>query len=193
MNGQSLVILNSGGHWVTLTPTLVATPVRGFEMGLSARIPVYRAVEGVQLVEGANILATFAYTARVGGSAPPVLLADDGEPAPMGGDVTVAIEGGRAFELPSILAMGRVTLVDWYADWCKPCRKLDRELRTFAAARADVAVRKVDIVEWGSPASAHLSGLAGLPVLDVYGPDGRLIARLVGDETFDFEQHVPGW
>lgn len=183
------LILNSGGHWVTVTPSVTATPVPGFELGVSARVPVYRNVEGVQLVEGFNMMVSIGYGGGVG-EVPGVPRQPDREHV-RSGDVTVAIDGGRAFALEDILAPGRVTLVDWYADWCVPCKKLDRQLRVFSADRPDVAVRKVDIVDWETPAAGLLSGVAGLPVLDVHGPDGGLIIRLVGDEVFTFPAHVP--
>ena len=87
---------------------------------------------------------------------------------------------------------GRVTLVDYTASWCAPCQKLAPQLEAFAAARADVALHKIDATDWiAADLQTHLPGEAGLPVLDIYGRDGRLLARLVGPECFEFAKRVP--
>ncbi len=98
----------------------------------------------------------------------------------LGGDVAVA-SNGEAFELKEHLAAGKYTIFDYYADWCPPCRALDPQLRRLAADRPDVALRKVDIVDWTTDVVKQHS-ITALPYLEVYDPEGRLLAS--GDEVY---------
>ena len=48
-----------------------------------------------------------------------------------------------------------VTLVDFYATWCGPCKMLAPELEKLAELRPDVTVIKVDVDEFGMLASEY--------------------------------------
>lgn len=96
------------------------------------------------------------------------------------GDVQWASKG-EAFDLNQQLAPGKYTIVDFYADWCPPCRALDPQLRRLASKRSDVAVRKVDIVDWDS-AVVKQFGVTALPHMQVYDPNGTLLGE--GDEAY---------
>ena len=98
----------------------------------------------------------------------------------IGGDVEVA-SNGEAFDLDQHLAIGKYTIFDYYADWCPPCRVLDPQLRQLAADREDVAVRKVDIVDWTSEV-VRQRGITELPYLELYDPEGQLMAK--GEEAY---------
>jgi len=69
-----------------------------------------------------------------------------------------------------------VVLVDFYADWCGPCKMLEPTVETIAAETA-ATVAKVDI--------DALQGLArqfnvqGVPTLHLYA-DGDLVEEMVG-------------
>jgi thiol-disulfide isomerase/thioredoxin len=76
---------------------------------------------------------------------------------------------------------GKVTVFDFYADWCGPCRMLDRQLREITSTRADVAVRKLNIVDFNSTLAAHWVRVA-IPMLVVYNRAGRKIAELRGSD-----------
>jgi thiol-disulfide isomerase/thioredoxin len=94
--------------------------------------------------------------------------------------VTISIRG-EAVDLESHLVPGKVTVIDFYAVWCKPCRKVDEHMITVLAAHDDVALRKVDIVDWDSEvAQQHMKSVPNLPYLIVYGRDGKQLATISG-------------
>src|SRR5262249_7559790 len=65
---------------------------------------------------------------------------------PGGADVAVLSRNGAAVgPLDKLRAEGKYTVFDVYAEWCGPCRTVDDHLRQVVAARADVAVRKLNV------------------------------------------------
>lgn len=100
---------------------------------------------------------------------------------PPSADVRFVSKRGEAFELKEALAPGKYTFVDYYADWCSPCRKLDAVFAQLLAERPDVALRKANIVDWDSEvAKRALIGIEALPYVEVYGPDGVRLATISG-------------
>ena len=96
-------------------------------------------------------------------------------------DVVKISAGGEAVDLASHLAPGKVTVIDFYAVWCEPCRKVDEHMTKVLAAHDDVALRKVDIVDWDSEvAKQHMKSVANLPYLIVYGRNGKQLAAISG-------------
>jgi thiol-disulfide isomerase/thioredoxin len=102
------------------------------------------------------------------------------------GDVKVASRG-EAFAITDQLVPGKYTIFDFYADWCAPCRALDPELRRLASKRPDVAVRKVDIVDWES-AVVRQYGVTALPHMKIYDPKGILLGE--GDDAYRVLQEI---
>ena len=68
-------------------------------------------------------------------------------------------------------------LVDFYASWCGPCKKLAPTLEQFAAETPQAKVVKVDIDD--SPELAARYGVASVPNLIVF-KSGRVTARQTG-------------
>jgi thioredoxin 1 len=99
------------------------------------------------------------------------------------GDVQEIRGNGKRVELSEILVPGKVTVIDFFADWCGPCRTLSPMLEQMAATDGDVVVRKVDIVNWKSAVAAQYQ-LQSIPNVRVYNREGQQ----VGQPTHSIQQ-----
>lgn len=97
-------------------------------------------------------------------------------------DVKTIVEKGEDIaSLEAHVVAGKVTVFDFYADWCAPCRSIDAHMFDVVNKRGDVALRKLNIVNWDSPIAKNKMGkAAGLPYVVVYGKDGKLVAKIAG-------------
>lgn len=73
-------------------------------------------------------------------------------------------------------------LIDFYADWCGPCRMMAPILEAVAAEREDLLVAKVNVDENAELASRF--GVMSIPTLVVL-EDGEEIKRIVGARPKD--------
>ena len=99
-------------------------------------------------------------------------------------DIKVA-STGEAFVLREHLARGKYTVVDFWAEWCGPCHVLTPKIEHLVNDRSNVALRTIDLQSWESPAAKQATEefkLAGLPYVRVYGPDGKFIGEVVGND-----------
>ena len=99
-------------------------------------------------------------------------------------DIKVASKG-EAFILRDHLARGKFTIIDFWAEWCGPCHVLTPKIEHLVKERADVALRTVDLQNWESGAAKQATKefkLAALPYVRVYGPDGKFIGDVVGND-----------
>jgi thiol-disulfide isomerase/thioredoxin len=96
---------------------------------------------------------------------------------PPGADVAVLSRDGAAVgPLDRLRASGKYTVFDVYAEWCGPCRTVDEHLRGVVATRGDVAVRKLNLVDFESPLGRELGDrLQALPYVIVFTPAGRRV------------------
>ena len=82
----------------------------------------------------------------------------------------------------------RPVLLDFYADWCAPCRAFAGEIAAFAAKTDRVKVGKINVDESGDLAMTY--GVMSIPTL-VLVQDGQEVARRVGGgEVADIESFV---
>jgi thiol-disulfide isomerase/thioredoxin len=95
------------------------------------------------------------------------------ETYPAGADVQELNKDGEGVgPLDKLRVADKFTVFDVYADWCGPCRDVDKRLREIVAKRPDVAVRKLDMVDFDSPLAREL-GIEMLPFVVVYTPAGK--------------------
>lgn len=94
---------------------------------------------------------------------------------PAGADVaTLTSDGSAVGPLEKRRVAGKYTVFDVYADWCAPCQIVDGRLREILKRRKDVAVRKLNVVDFESPLAQELGPeFEALPYLVVFDPHGR--------------------
>ena len=100
---------------------------------------------------------------------------------PEASDVKWLSRAGERFDEESVAVPGKVTVLDFYAPWCGPCREVDRFLIYQLTKGAQFAVRKVNVLDWDSEVAGQLGErLESLPMVKVYGPDGAVIETITG-------------
>jgi Thioredoxin domain-containing protein len=100
------------------------------------------------------------------------------------GEPIKVISHGAPVDINQHLAFGHVTVLDFYADWCGPCRRLSPSLEQMARSDPDIALRKIDIVNWRT-AVVQQFDIHSIPQVNVYDRNGRLIGTVLG---VDFEK-----
>ena len=75
------------------------------------------------------------------------------------------------------LAQNKLTLVDFWATWCGPCRMLSPIVEELAAETPDVVFAKVDVDQ--NPELAMGLGINSVPTLILF-KDGQMVDRSIG-------------
>ncbi|MGX5680601.1 thioredoxin family protein [Schumannella luteola] len=89
---------------------------------------------------------------------------------------TLAVVTDESFERDVLQSSGTV-VVDFWAEWCPPCRLLEPHLEQLAAEHPDLTVLKMDAD--ANPDRTLEFGALSLPTLKVF-VDGRLERTIVG-------------
>jgi len=82
-------------------------------------------------------------------------------------------------DLKEQLKTGRV-LVDFYADWCMPCKQLGKVLEQYESETDQVKLIKINVDTDQETSTAF--GVRSIPTL-VYMENGEIIDRTVGNKS----------
>jgi len=105
------------------------------------------------------------------------------------GQQVEVISHGAQVDITKHLALGNVTVVDFYADWCGPCKQLSPTLEQMARTDPEIALRKIDIVNWNT-AVAKQHNIHSIPQVNVYNRGGRLVGTVVGVSIEEVKRYV---
>ncbi len=105
------------------------------------------------------------------------------------GQPVEVISHGAQVDINKHLALGSVTVVDFYADWCGPCRQLSSSLEEMVRTDPEIALRKIDIVNWKT-AVARQFNVHSIPQANVYDRAGSLIGTVVGADIDAIKRYV---
>jgi len=94
--------------------------------------------------------------------------------------ITIISNGGEEVNLLALLPSDKITIVDFYADWCGPCKQIAPRLEQSVKGDPEVVLIKIDIVNWGTPVVRQF-GIQSVPNLRVFGRTRTQI----GDPTHD--------
>jgi len=99
-----------------------------------------------------------------------------------------AFQPGAEFAVAAHLAKGKTTIVDFYSEYCPPCRKISPLLAKLAKKRPDLEVIQVDInrkgvegIDWSSPVARQYN-LSSIPHFQIYDGSGSLLTE--GQEAY---------
>jgi len=107
-------------------------------------------------------------------------------------DMTV-IKGGNKMNFKDHLAPGKITIFDFYADWCGPCRVFSPKVERLLLKYPNVALKKVDIVDWKSELSKQLTKIYKMPALPftlIFDDKGNLLGKVEGNKIEEVEQII---
>jgi thiol-disulfide isomerase/thioredoxin len=94
--------------------------------------------------------------------------------------VNVVRGGGAVVDLRRYLSAGKVVVVDFYADWCGPCRQMSPLLERMVESDPNLMLVKVDIVDWGTPVTQQFE-IGFVPNVRVFNRKGKAVGEPTAD------------
>ncbi len=108
---------------------------------------------------------------------------------PQRGQPIEVISHGAQVDITRHLALGNVTIVDFYADWCGPCRMISPTLEQMAQTDPEIALRKIDIVNWNT-AVVKQYNIRSIPQVNVYNRAGGLVGTVRDVDVEQVKRYV---
>lgn len=100
-------------------------------------------------------------------------------------DKTVTLTSQNFDQL--VLKTDKTVMVDFWAQWCPPCRLLGPTVERFAEARPDVVVGKLNVDDAQDVAARY--GISSIPTILVFRK-GALVEQSVGLVSFEKLQQL---
>ena len=79
--------------------------------------------------------------------------------------------------ITQVITDNTITVVDFWAPWCGPCRMLGPIIDELATNNADIAIGKINVDE--NSVSATKYGVRGIPTL-LFFKNGEVVDKMVG-------------
>lgn len=137
-----------------------------------------------------KIVADLNFQAFFEGDEKPIpLTADEKE----GLDIEV-VKGGDKIKFNDYLTEGKLTIFDFYADWCGPCKLFTPKLERLVLENPNkLRLVQVDVVDWKSDIAKHLTykyQMPALPFALIFDDQEKLVARVEGNDIATVKKAV---
>jgi thioredoxin 1 len=86
------------------------------------------------------------------------------------------------------LERGKITIVDFYADWCGPCRHISPILDKIAAGNPDIALQKINYDKNRDLAQEY--NVTAIPHIIIYDKNGKEVETVVGANELRIRQAI---
>lgn len=90
-------------------------------------------------------------------------------------------------EFLNLVKSSKLAVVDFFANWCGPCKTLKPKMEEFALANPGIAFYAVDVDKSSSIASAL--GIRSMPTVIFY-LNGEEYAKVIGVDLFGIQKHL---
>jgi thioredoxin 1 len=90
------------------------------------------------------------------------------------------VAAGPSSEYSGLVSPGTITVVDFYATWCGPCKQMAPILDRLVSQQSGVVLRKVDIGDWGSSVAKKYN-ITSVPNVRVFDKHGKMIGAPTSD------------
>ncbi len=90
-------------------------------------------------------------------------------------------------ELRNLISSGHAVAIDFYADWCGPCRMISPRIEAFSLQFTSVAFIKVNVDD--APEIAQSMGITAMPTFHFY-KNGQQVKVVVGADPNAVEQAI---
>ena len=95
------------------------------------------------------------------------------------GEIKVVTDANFAEE---VLMSDKPVLVDFWAEWCGPCKKIGPILQEIAAEQDSLIIAKMNVDE--NPSTPSTYGITSIPTLHVY-QGGQIVKTIIGAKPKD--------
>jgi len=96
-------------------------------------------------------------------------------------DVANINRPGQWVDVTLHLVPGKVTVIDFHADWCLPCKKVDEAMAVLMSTEPALAYRRIDVGPWDSEVVRRsLDKPPELPLVLIFNRSGQQIHRFAG-------------
>ena len=95
----------------------------------------------------------------------------------------VSFDGAKKIDLKTLAVPGKITIVDYWAEWCSPCHFLEKRLHHLMNENPNVALRRVNVGKWDNEAARQATAefrLEALPYVRVYDARGKFVDDVTG-------------
>ncbi|MBN4073085.1 cation transporter [Crocinitomix catalasitica] len=103
------------------------------------------------------------------------------------------ILGGDKIKFSDHLSAGKITVFDFYADWCSPCKIFTPKVERLLFESKDISLVKVDVVDWKSKIAKQLTKdyeMPALPFTLIFDDKGELMGRVTGNEIDEVKRVI---